>query len=63
MRICPSTWLRVVSPSTLLRAVSLSNGLSNGLSNHLGIRNWDFGFVLFALCSMLYAHASVLHPS
>jgi len=31
--ICPSTWLWVVvSPSTLLRTVSLSNGLLN----HLG---------------------------
>jgi hypothetical protein len=29
--IYPSTWLRVVSPSTLLRTVSLSNGLSNHL--------------------------------
>jgi hypothetical protein len=28
---CPSTGLRVVSPSTLLRTVSLSNGLSNHL--------------------------------
>jgi hypothetical protein len=30
----PSTSLRVVSPSAMLRTVSLSNGLSNGLSNH-----------------------------
>ena len=29
--ICPSAWLRVVSPSTLLRTVSLSNGWSNHL--------------------------------
>jgi hypothetical protein len=29
--IYPSIWLRVVSPSTLLRTVSLSNGLSNHL--------------------------------
>ncbi len=27
----PFDWLRVVSPSTLLRTVSLSNGLSNHL--------------------------------
>ena len=42
IRICPSTWLRVVSPSTLLRTVSLSNGLSN----HFGFRYSDFGFTL-----------------
>ena len=37
--ICPSTWLRVVvSPSTLLRTVSLSNGLSN----HLLFAIWNF---------------------
>ena len=29
--ICPSTWLKVVSPSTQLRTVSLTNGLSNYL--------------------------------
>jgi hypothetical protein len=34
-RASPSTSLRAVSPSTLLGAVSLSNGLSNGLPvNH-----------------------------
>jgi hypothetical protein len=40
IRICPSTWLRVVSPSTLLRTVSLPNGWSN----HLGFRYSDFEF-------------------
>jgi hypothetical protein len=35
--IYPSTGLRVVSPSTLLRTVSLSNGLSN----HLLFGAWD----------------------
>ena len=31
IEICTSTWLRVVGPSTLLRTLSLLNGLSNHL--------------------------------
>ena len=40
IRYCPSIWLWVVSPSTLLRTVSLSNGMSN----HFEFHNSNFGF-------------------
>jgi hypothetical protein len=39
-----------VSPSTLLRTVSLSNGLSNGLSNHLE----------FAICYLEFSDTLIL---
>ena len=40
IRICLSTGLKVVSPSSLLRTVSLSNGWSD----HFVLRVSDFGF-------------------
>ncbi len=47
---CPSTWLRVVSPSTSLRTVSLSNGLSN----HLLFVIWSLELFIFKVPMFRY---------
>jgi hypothetical protein len=51
--ICPWTWLRVMSPSTLLRPVSESNGAST-LSRTVGQSNGRWNYLGFGACDLLF---------